>query len=323
MGNTRTRPSQQTITTAERLLTQTFGGDVRLDEGVDLGGSGRSGVYRFKVLSGPAAAPASVIVKQPRSTIESPDGPDSARVPAWTLNEWASSQFLDQIAPDAAFGPRFYGGERVTGLIAFEDLVQSPQNGEKQAEQSLSLPPASQPEAVYQQNSKRSSDFAPETGKRLDHFLLDTDPTAAEHALIEFAAAHGRMQALSIGRQAEFARIHESLGLRTENSGYYDYEKYEWLAPALHKTAELLAITPAPGIDGELTALRTAILHPDPFLAFIQRDSCPDNCLYTPSGIRLLDFEGGMIVEGGLSDTGGLAHAQYRHDPLPLSRPGD
>jgi hypothetical protein len=269
MENTHTRPSQQTIANAERLLAQAFGGSIRLDEGADLGGSGRSGVYRFKVLDGPAAAPATVIVKQPRSTIEAPDDPGSASIPAWTFNEWASLQFLDQIAPDTAFGPRFYGGDRATGLIAFEDLG---------------------------------------TGKRLDQFLLDTDPAAAENALIEFAAAHGRMQARSTGRDAEFARIRDALDPRTEKGEYYDYEQYEWLSPTLHKTAELLAIAPAAGIDSELAALRTAILHPGPFLTFIQRDSCPDNCLYTPSGIRLLDFEGGMFAHALLQGVYGRIH---------------
>jgi hypothetical protein len=267
--NTRTPPFQETIITAERLLAQTFGGGVRLDAGTDLGGSGRSGVYRFKVLDGPAAAPASVIVKQPRSTIEAPHDPDSASIPAWIFNEWASLQFLDQIAPGTAFGPRFYGGDRATGLIALEDLG---------------------------------------AGKRLDHFLSGTDPAAAEDALIEFAAAHGRMQAISIGRQAEFARIRDALSPRTEKSDYYDYEQYAWLSPTLHKTAELLAIAPALGIDSELAALRTAILHPGPFLTFIQRDSCPDNCLYTPSGIRLLDFEGGTFAHALLQGVYGRIH---------------
>jgi hypothetical protein len=47
-------PALETITLAEKLLSEAFGGTVRLNEGDDLGGSNRTQVHRFRVLEGPA-----------------------------------------------------------------------------------------------------------------------------------------------------------------------------------------------------------------------------------------------------------------------------
>jgi hypothetical protein len=61
------QPSLETVTIAEKLLADVFGGQMRLSDGDDLGGSNRTKVYRFAVLDGPADVPQSVIVKQARS----------------------------------------------------------------------------------------------------------------------------------------------------------------------------------------------------------------------------------------------------------------
>ena len=57
-------PSQALITIAERLL----GGSTRLGAGELLQDGIRSLVYRFPILDGPPQTPASVIVKQVKST---------------------------------------------------------------------------------------------------------------------------------------------------------------------------------------------------------------------------------------------------------------
>lgn len=248
-------PALETITIAEKLLSETFGGRVRLDEGDDLGGSNRTQVYRFKILEGPAALPATVIVKRAHSTADAVYQPDTATIPAWTfLNEWASLQFLEQIASaDVSFGPAFYAGERAAGLLVMEDRGQ---------------------------------------GSRLDHLLLGDDPATAERALVDFAALHGRMHALSLGKQSEFARIREALGPGDLADGYYHYE---WLVPALQQVAEAAGISIGSGVESELARLKASLLNPGPFLAFTQGDSCPDNCLWIDSSIRLLDFEGGKF----------------------------
>jgi hypothetical protein len=92
-------PSQALMTTAERLLGETIGRSVRLGAGELLQDGIRSLVYRFPLLDGPARTPASVIVKQVKSTQRVPYDPTRATMPAWAFfNEWASLQFLDTIA---------------------------------------------------------------------------------------------------------------------------------------------------------------------------------------------------------------------------------
>ena len=284
MARTKTQASQETIALAEKLLSETFGGCIRLDDGDDLGGSKRSLVYRFKILDGPGDAPASVIVKQAHSTADAAYQPDSPTLPAWTLfNDWASLQFLNQLPNVEKLAPQFYCGDRASGLFIMEDLG---------------------------------------SGLRLDQLLQGDDAVAAESALIEFAAIHGRLHAMTIGMEDEFLRIREMLGPSKDDSDYYDYT---WLAATLHDTVALLDIKLAKGADAELAALAVAMQHPGPFLAFTQGDSCPDNCLYIGSALSsetsqgehtkaqgtkmqaqtdlcLLDFEGGMfrhaLVEG-------------------------
>lgn len=255
MPKPKTHPSVETITTAEKLLSEVFGGTVRLNKGNDLGGSNRTNVYRFSVLEGPSDAPATVIVKQAHSTGDAVYHPDTATIPAWTFfNEWASLQFLSQIAAaEVPFGPKFYVGDRTAGLMIMEDIGQ---------------------------------------GRSLDHFLLGDDPDTAEKALIEFAASHGQMHALSRGKHTEFASIREALGPDELAEGYY---RYDWFAPTLQQTAETAGITIGRGVESELEILKESILNPGPFLAFTQGDSCPDNCLWINTSVRLLDFEGGMF----------------------------
>ncbi len=179
-------PTQEIIDTAERVLAETFGGAVRVDEGEDLQGGMRALVYRFKILDGPGSAPASVIVKQVKSTEKERYEPDRATMPLWSFfNEWASLQFLGELPAGETFGPRFYGGKRNEGLIVMEDLGQ---------------------------------------GARLDHILMGSDATAATSALREFAALHGRLHASTIGRQDEFQRLRASLGPPDMEDGHYTYE---------------------------------------------------------------------------------------------------
>lgn len=254
MQRPKSKPALETITIAEKLLSETFGHPVYLGDAEDLGGGKLAQVYRFNVLDAPSDAPASVIVKQVRSTAEVIYAPDSAREPAWTFfNDWASLKFLSSNTDGDSLSPKFLAGDRATGLFVMEDLG---------------------------------------TGMRLDHFLLGHDPLAAENALIEYAALHGRLHALTFGKQKNFVRIRKSLGPHVEESGYYTYD---WLAPAFYKTTELLGIAPMRGVDAELALLKQSLLYPGPFLTYTQGDTCPDNCLFVNSIWRLLDFEGGMF----------------------------
>lgn len=247
-------PSQETIDIAENVLSDAFGGPVHLGKGETLQGGIRMQVYRFLVMDAPDNAPASVIVKQVKATEQAPYLPDRATMPAWTLfNEWASLQFLHEVAYDKAFAPRFYGGNRMVGLIALEDLG---------------------------------------SGVRLDQLLLGNNADAAESALIEYASIHGRMHAATIGQQSAFQSLRNALGPSVLEDGRYIYD---WLAPTLFQAFDLLGLTHTPKVERELVMLKEALLHPGPFHTFIQGDSCPDNCLFVGSTLRLLDFEGGKF----------------------------
>ena len=74
----KTPPSQEIITTAERVLSASLGGTIHLGEREDLQGGSRTWVYRFRLLDGPRNAPAHVIVKQVKSTENAPYHPGSA-----------------------------------------------------------------------------------------------------------------------------------------------------------------------------------------------------------------------------------------------------
>jgi hypothetical protein len=180
------------------------------------------------------------------------------------FNDWASLQFLQQLAPLA---PRFYAGDSDSTLLIMEDLG---------------------------------------TGQRLDQLLLGDDPVAAEQALIDFASVHGRMHALSIGKALKYSRIRETLGPTIETDDYPSSR----LAVNLRQIAAALSVTPAQGIDAELSTLAISLQNPGPFLAFIQGDSCPDNVIYTNSGMRMLDFEGGCFTHA-------LLEGCYGYIPFP------
>ncbi len=246
--------AREFILTVERVLGEALGERVLLNPGEILQDGIRSLTYRFRLLEGPDHGPTSVIVKQVKSTDQARYAPKCATIPAWTFfNEWASLQFLGKGANGNVFGPRFYGGDDVRGMMVMEDLG---------------------------------------PGKRLDHYLMGNDSSAAESALIEFAAIHGRLHAATIGRQDEFKHLRESLGPSILEDGHHTYE---WLAPTFYQAADLLGIPPEPGVAEELNTLKEALLHPGPFFSFIQNDACPDNCLFHGTTLRLLDFEGGTF----------------------------
>lgn len=129
-------------------------------------------------------------------------------------------------------------------------------------------------------------------GKRLDQFLLGNDAQAAEQALLDFAIVHGRLHALTMQHSDEFARLRESLG---PSVWLRDDGCYTWIADVFHTAVTTLDIAPLAGVEEELEHVKEALAQPGPFRTFIQGDSCPDNCLYTPKGLYLIDFEGAIV----------------------------
>src|SRR5438270_162712 len=161
---------------AEALLSNRFGGAVRVGEAEPLGSSGRSHVTRHRVLEGPAGAPPAFIMKRVPEDPERPYDPMDSRPfgPTWRFfNDWASAEFLALTSPGRPVGPGFLGGDRALGFILLEDLG---------------------------------------PGESAADLLLGSDPTRARAALVGLAIALGRMHAASAGRAAEYRALRERLG---------------------------------------------------------------------------------------------------------------
>ncbi|MGC5012420.1 hypothetical protein ACLQ2R_16775 [Streptosporangium sp. DT93] len=125
------------------------------------------------------------------------------------------------------------------------------------------------------------------TAPTLADLLLGDDPRAALDGLAAWARGLGRMAAASVHRRADMAALSARYG-----RGAPSWEEEPW---AVRRTAEFPAALAGIGIDvphelaGELA--RIAVTGADDHLAFTPGDTCPDNNLITPGGLRLLDFE--------------------------------
>ncbi len=164
------------LQTAEQVLTERFGGPVRIGGEVALESSERSQVLRVRVQERPEEIPGSLILKRVRADAEQPYDPDDPTPyrPAWRFfNDWAGAEFLSQATGQRPVCPRFVAGSREEGFILLEDL------GE---------------------------------GDSLADLLLGTDAGRAKEGLLDLASALGRMHAATIGREEEYRRVREGLG---------------------------------------------------------------------------------------------------------------
>lgn len=168
-----TSESQATKAHTERLLTDAFGGAVRLDDGESV--EDRRYVWRFKVLDGPSHAPASVICKGTRDwgVPYDPDSTSPYNPAHGLLADWAGLELLSQVAGDEQIAPQIYAGDRALGLIVIEDLG---------------------------------------VGERPDHVMLGDDAAAAETVMVELAATLGKMHARTIGHEADYQAIRKRIG---------------------------------------------------------------------------------------------------------------
>jgi len=168
---------------AERVLSATLGGAVQLEAGESL--RERTHVWRCAVRSGPAGAPASVIVKRARAwdgVAYDPDSSEPSSSAAHFLNDWAGLQLLSQAAGADNIAPRFYGGDRAAGIFVIEDLG---------------------------------------TGVSPDQALLGDDPSAAEANLLALAGMLGHMHAATIGWNEQFTQMRTALGRYTPGDQGY------------------------------------------------------------------------------------------------------
>ena len=247
--------AESLIAAVEATLAKAWGGPISLDREQVLRGSDRSRVLRLRVQEGPAAAPASVIIKHVQGDENARYDPDNAPPfsPAWRFfNDWTGAQFLSAVADDPPLCPRFYGGDRAKGFIVLEDF------GE---------------------------------GDSLAEALLGDDPVRAEQALLALAATLGRMHAATIGREAEYQRLRDALGARSSDNPGQSSSPYS----SFREGCAALGISLTPGVETALDTVAAVMREPGPFLAYTHGDPCPDNNQYAEGRLRLFDFEYGAF----------------------------
>jgi hypothetical protein len=249
------------IAASENVLTKALGSSVRLEPDQPAGkGSNRAHVVRCKVLDGPPGAPENVIVKYvqcQKGETYAPDEPGTREkiTPAARLfNEWASLQFLTEISDGVPPAPRFYGGDRATGLIVMEDMG---------------------------------------GGTSLVQPLLGSDPVVAKEALNTYFTALGRLNALTAGKEMLYKHIRDQLGPHIRRPS--NEMERERLLRIVNETCTAIGVEPYWGQDSDMQRVARYVSDPGPFLALSQTDTCPDNCLYIGSEMRLLDFEFGAF----------------------------
>ncbi|MEU3170019.1 hypothetical protein [Streptosporangium sp. NPDC006930] len=117
--------------------------------------------------------------------------------------------------------------------------------------------------------------------------LLGNDPQAALDGLSAWARGLGRLAVASVHRRADLAALSAGYGM-----GVPSWDEEPWL---LRHAAEFpaalagIGVEAPPELAGELE--RIAATGANEYLAFTPGDTCPDNNLLTPDGLRLIDFE--------------------------------
>ena len=177
------------------------------------------------------------------------------------FSDWAGLAFLSELPEAAGLVPRFCGGDIANRFFVMEDLG---------------------------------------TGNPLQKFLTGTDSAAAQAALRSLASQMGRLHAVTLGKQEQFAAIRAAL---PENDGLgREREARQWLDNRIKIEAwfqVLDCVIPA-GFEACLRFISERYRQPDDFLAFTHGDPAPSNNHFSDGCAWLLDFE-----------YGGFRHALY------------
>ncbi|MFD9124693.1 hypothetical protein [Kitasatospora sp. NPDC059571] len=117
--------------------------------------------------------------------------------------------------------------------------------------------------------------------------LLGSDPKAAEQGLSAWAHGLGRLAAASVHRRADLAALWARY-----DKGMPSWDDEPWIAAnaaALPGVLDAAGVTAPQDLPGDLARIGTA--GGEEYPAFTPGDTCPDNNLITPEGLRLIDFE--------------------------------
>jgi hypothetical protein len=138
--------------------------------------------------------------------------------------------------------------------------------------------------------------------------LFGPDGAAAQRCLLSWAAALGRMQAATAGREKDFGALLRRLGERAWRDPMADEARAAFAGVAGLLRDELgVVATPAAIQEAHDTA---RLLGGTRYRAFSPSDTCPDNNLVTSRGVRFVDFEWGCFRDIALD-------AAYFRVPFP------
>lgn len=221
--------------------------------------------FRVSISAPSESVPTSVIVKTARAEVDIPTDPDSTEGnPAQPiLEEWTGLQFLNEVMPESGLIPKFYGGDRATCLIAFEDF-------------------GKQPSVVDALNGM--------------------NPDYARECLKVHAQAVATLHASTMAEEERYWKIRDALGPRGVPRDWKQYgnllDTQGWgdlrgLRSELQKAFDRIGQVVPMAFWDEYEFLVKRTDSDSSFRAYIQNDSCPDNTLITPSGPHLIDFERG------------------------------
>jgi len=237
----------------EKLLTKLWDGEVVLGSHTTFR---EHKCYRLLVDRAPSGCPGSVFVKMARPSDGIAIDPDST-IPNPShrlLDEWAGLQFLTEIAPDGSLAPRFYGGDRASCIIVYEDL------GEAQS---------------------------------LADAVMGSDAEWASEALCLHAQEVARLHCQSMSHECRYESIRDSLGPRVANREGLGWAQFADQRPALSDGFAALGVHPDPGFWDEYHRVGEAIYAPGSYRAYVHNDTCPDNNWLGGTRMRLIDFERG------------------------------
>jgi hypothetical protein len=265
---------------ASNLLSERFGVRIRLRKGRTITTRG-SVVVRCDVLDAHSDVPASFIVKKTREDEFEyhPDIPETPNSAHWLFNDWAAAEFLNIVPNSIPFSPLLYGGSHEYGLIVLEDLG----DGE-----------------------------APNTFDALH----SNDPELAEQTLIEHVSLIGQLHAATIGREEEYRRIRQGLGVFPQPEKVYQdpwsdarnhtipASEVEEAIKLYQTTFEQVGVRPQKGVADEIAFVTAAVEeHPRLFLAYCKGDQNMAGDYIRQNGVpRLFDFNAGgfrhALIEG-------------------------
>jgi hypothetical protein len=242
------------IDAAQHILSERFGANVQIEHVENLTPDrDRSIALRLGLHGNHSDMPRHVILKHSITEGQSPY--DRIGSPIHRLvNDYAGCLFLNPIVNEPSLAPLPYGFDHSLAFMLIEDIPND--------HQSLVQP------------------------------LLEGDATMAETALAQMMTRLGQMHANTMGMADNYAALRDKIAPRPDRNHRMMAAMYRTLGPSkLREVFEAVEYVPDDGIWTELNQVLDAIANPQPFLAYVHGDPCPDNLLFSDGKLRIIDFE--------------------------------